>query len=45
VVDNNFYSKVFSEAQAKQNVPYYIGSFSTKFDEDWAYQSAGLMVS
>ncbi len=42
---NNFYSKVFSEAQAKQNVPYYIGSFSTKFDEDWAYQSAGLMVS
>jgi len=33
------------KAQAEQNVPYYIGSMSTIFDEPWAYESADLLIS
>lgn len=40
-----FYDALFSKAQSKQNVPYYIGSFSTMRDEDWAYDALGKMVS
>ncbi len=36
------YGPTFTEAQARQGVPYYIGSFSTFLDEDWAYDAAGL---
>lgn len=39
------YETVFNEAQAAQGVPYYIGSFSTIHDEEWAYQSAALLRS
>ena len=35
---------IFSKAQAKQGVPYYIGSFSTYFDEDWAYAVTDKLV-
>lgn len=31
-------------AQVEQDVPYFIGSFSTMEDEDWAYQSAADYV-
>ena len=36
------YGPRFEEAQALQQVPYYIGSFSTFLDRDWAYDAAGL---
>jgi aryl-phospho-beta-D-glucosidase BglC (GH1 family) len=35
------YDSRFTEAQALQGVPYYIGSFSTFLDADWAYDAAG----
>jgi len=36
---------VFSKAQARQGVPYYIGSFSTYFDQDWAYAVTEKLVT
>lgn len=41
----NAYDILFKQAQQRQNVPYYIGSFSTMIDEDWAYEALGLMVN
>jgi endoglucanase len=38
------YATTFGMAQEAQNVPYYIGSFSTMHDEPWAYDAAELMV-
>jgi len=38
------YDAGFNAAQARQNVPYYIGSFSTMADEEWAYEAAGVLV-
>ena len=38
------YGTVFAVAQAEQDVPYYIGSFSTFVDADWAYDGAERMV-
>jgi len=35
------YDTKFRDAQAAQGVPYYIGSFSTFLDADWAYDAAG----
>lgn len=40
-----FYETILTEAQEKQGVPYYIGSFSTVYDRDWAYEAAKLVVS
>ncbi len=34
----------FAKAQAKQGVPYYVGSFSTYFDQDWAYAVTAKLV-
>jgi len=41
---NIFHETVYTEAQAAQGVPYYIGSFSTRNDADWAYDAAQLMI-
>ncbi|GDX81557.1 hypothetical protein LBMAG42_33680 [Deltaproteobacteria bacterium] len=38
-----YYGTVFRTNQTTQQVPYYVGSFSTFKDEPWAYESAGLM--
>lgn len=38
------YDVLFSKAQQKQNVPYYIGSFSTMRNENWAYEALGELV-
>jgi len=38
------YDGLFNAAQARQNVPYYIGSFSTMADAHYAYQAAELLV-
>lgn len=38
------YDVGFGNAQATQDVPYFIGSFSTMRDEAWAYASAGSLV-
>lgn len=38
------YASIFVETQAEQGVPYYIGSFATFQDVDWAYDGAALMV-
>lgn len=38
------YDQLFSTTQNTQQVPYYIGSFSTFQDEPWAYAAAGNMV-
>ncbi len=38
------YATLFDDAQKRQGVPYYIGSFSTFQDEDWAYAGAAFMV-
>lgn len=38
------YDALFNAAQERQNVPYYIGSFSTMDDADYAYEAAGLLV-
>jgi len=38
------YGPLFDQARALQDVPYYIGSFSTFRDEDWAYEAAALVV-
>jgi aryl-phospho-beta-D-glucosidase BglC (GH1 family) len=35
----------FGKAQATQGVPYYIGSFSTYFHEDWAYSVTAKLVA
>jgi aryl-phospho-beta-D-glucosidase BglC (GH1 family) len=40
----DIYTPVFSQAQDAQQVPYFIGSFSTRIAEDWAYQAAGFLV-
>ena len=42
---NYVHDPLFTEAQADQNVPYYIGSFSTRFNEGWAYDAAVLLVN
>lgn len=39
-----FYDCLFNAAQGGQQVPYYIGSFSTMKDEDYAYQGIELLV-
>src|SRR5690606_16660907 len=41
---NYFHDPLFTEAQAKQNVPYFIGSFSARHDRDWAYDAAQLLI-
>lgn len=41
---NWFHDPVFAEAQARQDVPYFIGSFSARHDEDWAYDAATLLI-
>lgn len=41
---NYLHDTLFTEAQAKQGVPYYIASFSTRFDEAWAYDAAQLLI-
>jgi len=41
---NGFHDPVLTKAQARQGVPYYIGSFSTRKDEPWAYQAAHLLI-
>ena len=38
------YETLFTNTQADQGVPYYIGSFATFQDEDWAYQGATALV-
>lgn len=38
-----YYGTMFETSQATQQVPYYVGSYSTFRDEPWAYESAGLM--
>lgn len=39
-----YYGQLFAGTQATQGVPYYIGSFATFVDADWAYQGATTMV-
>jgi aryl-phospho-beta-D-glucosidase BglC (GH1 family) len=41
---NGWHDPVFTKAQARQGVPYYIGSFSTREDEPWAYGAAQLLI-
>jgi aryl-phospho-beta-D-glucosidase BglC (GH1 family) len=41
---DNLYGPLFDDAQAVQDVPYYIGSFSTFRDEDWAYDALAHVV-
>jgi len=41
---SGFHDPVLTKAQARQGVPYYIGSFSTRRHEPWAYQAAQLLV-
>lgn len=41
---NYLHETIFTEAQARQGVPYYIASFSTRFDADWAYDAAQLLI-
>ncbi len=36
---------LFSESQARQDVPYYIGSFSTIEDQAWAYEGGQAMLA
>lgn len=38
------YEGSFTQAQAAQGVPYYLGSFATFRDADWAYGAAGLVA-
>lgn len=38
------YGDLFASSQEAQDVPYYIGSFSTFEDEDWAYAGAAHLV-
>lgn len=38
------YENTLEPAQAQQNVPYFIGSFSMMVDEDWAYASVSDYV-
>ena len=38
------YDTLFNAAQSRQEVPYYIGSFSTMHDAEWAYEAAELLV-
>lgn len=44
-VVEHFYDPIFSEAQERCGVPFYIGSFSTRKDEEWAYSAADLLLS
>jgi hypothetical protein len=39
------YAAVFADAQEEQGVPYYIGSFSTFVDADWAIAGAADLVA
>lgn len=39
-----FYETTFTGAQERHGVPYYMGSFSTIFDQPWAYEAAGKLV-
>ena len=39
------YEAMFGDAQATQGVPYFIGSFSTRIDEDWAYTALDRLVA
>lgn len=38
------YGPAFEEAQPLHGVPYYIGSFSTFLDAEWAYEAAAFLV-
>jgi aryl-phospho-beta-D-glucosidase BglC (GH1 family) len=40
-----YHGPAFKKAQERCKVPFYIGSFSTRADADWAYQAAELLVS
>jgi len=40
----SFYATLFASTQEQQGVPYYIGSFSTFVDADWAYRGAADLV-
>ncbi len=39
-----YHNPVFTEAQAKQNVPYYMGSFSARAEADWAYEVVEMLM-
>ena len=41
----NYYDLSYPDAQRTQDVPYYIGSFSTFVDKDWAYEGARKLVA
>jgi hypothetical protein len=38
------YEGDFAAQQEKQDVPYFIGSFSTFYDQDWAYDALGMLL-
>lgn len=40
----DLYDAFFGDAQATQKVPYFIGSFSTRIDQDWAYEALDRLV-
>ncbi len=40
-----FYDTLFTQTQAQQGVPYFIGSFSPIWDEPWAYEIAHELVT
>ncbi len=40
----DLYSALFSSSQMEQNVPYFVGSFSTMEDAGWAYESFSLLT-
>lgn len=40
-----FYNPTYTRAQKRQQVPYYVASFSTRWDEPWAYEAAELLLS
>jgi hypothetical protein len=39
-----FYQPSYSRGQQRQQVPYYVASFSTRLDEPWAYEAATLLL-
>jgi hypothetical protein len=40
-----FYDALFTTTQARHGVPYFIGSFSTIWDQPWAYEMAEELVA
>jgi hypothetical protein len=41
---NYYFGPILADAQLIQNVPYFIGSFSTRIHADWSYQATRLLV-